>query len=875
MSELNPRDAGPKRRKASPGGKKKSRQGPSAKPKSLPREKKMTGAYQYEGGRKNLPTDQTSRNMKSKHSRPVTFKMPGSAPNVFPRDLRPPHLTWKRSMPRHTPASPLYIHEKLHPAAFAQSLRKDQDQSMGLFFSDYDGLPEGAELEWYKHSSRWQNRIIRGESRHVMASLLAKEGMRDKVQMIYFDPPYGIDFRKILQANLNKNKDVGEMPNDPVALQTFRDAYKNGVHSYLDSVYQIASHAREMLSDTGSFFLQIGSANVNRIGVLLDEVFGAENRMGMIPFAKTKTSSSGGLANVTDYLLWYAKNRDHAKYRQLYEKFDSKKDLLVTMSFAALLESKDKKVENLTAAQKEDPDNNIPSSSKLFKQTDLTSQGYSKTRSQNYEWNGKIWKCPPDRHWSVSYEGLDKLADMGRLYGSNENLFWKKYENEFPGRKINNMWIKQESARDKHYVVETAESTIEKCILMTTDPGDLVLDPTCGSGTTAYVAEKWGRRWITSDAGLVAVNLARQRIITGVFPWHMLIDSEKGHKRENVLRKEANQSTLPDASVYNEDPAAGFVYERMPHISPKYLAYPNSEVPVDYMVDRPEKDDKRIRVSSPFTVESLSPYRYVNPKGSARPRLSTARHNVTEALRAAGIRMNDANVRLDDLEEYPGRAITHTATFDGRRACVVIADDDCTVPAAMVDYAAEEAAAMPGVEVLIMVAFSYEPTVRNETRGRLSIYRTMANQDLQMGNLKDGKDDIAFVLVGEPDVKTEVRDGMMTAEVIGYDTFNPASGTTRPGTKNDVYCWMIDTEYDGQSFFARRIHFLGASKDKQIKDFYDEFKGRIDPGLWSSFSSLKSAPFRVPRSGRIAVKIITSTHTEMIAEITVNQYVKK
>lgn len=869
MSELNTRDTRPKPKKTSSRRKKSFGANAPGKPKQKPREKKPAESYQYGGGRKNLPTDQTGRNMKPKYSKPETYKMPTNAPNKFPMDLRPPRLTWERGTPDHTLASPLYIHEKLHPAAFALSLRKDQDQSMDLFFKDYDGLPKGAEFEWYKHSGRWQNRIIRGESRHVMASLLAKEGMTGKVQMIYFDPPYGIDFRKILQANLDKNKDADEIPNDPVALQTFRDTYKNGIHSYLDNIYQIAAHARELLKDNGSLFLQIGSANVNRVGVLLDEIFGAENRIGMIPFAKTNVSSSKVLPDVTDYLLWYAKNADSVKYHQLYEKLATKEELLSTMTFGAMLESKEGKIVNLSAEQKEDPNNNIPSDVTLFKRSILTSQGYSKTRSHDYEWNGRIWKCPPDRHWSVSHEGLDKLSADDRLYGNNRTLFWKKYEAEFLGRTVNNIWVKRVSARNKRYVIETAEQTIEKCMLMTTDPGDLVLDPTCGSGTTAHVAEKWGRRWITSDAGLVAVNLTRQRIITGVFPWHMLIDSEVGHNRENELRKEVHQSILYKPNVYSEDPARGFVYDRMPHISPKFLAYTDYEVPIDYMVDRPERDKKRIRVSSPFTIESLSPYRHVPSKGPMRIQRSPARQNVVDALRTTGIRMGSSNVRLVDLEEYPGNVITHTATFDGKRACIVVADDDCTVPTTMVDYAAKEAAAMPNVEALIMVAFNYEPTVRNETRGRLSIYKAMANQDLQMGNLKDGKDDIAFVLVGEPDVKTEVHDGMMTAEIIGYDTFNPASGTTRPGAKNDVYCWMIDTEYDGRSFFARRVHFPGASKDKQIKDFYDEFKKRIDPSLWSAFLSLKSGPFSVPKSGRIAVKIITSTHTEMIAEISV------
>lgn len=308
----------------------------------------------------------------------------------------------------------------------------------------------------------------------------------------------------------------------------------------------------------------------------------------------------------------------------------------------------------------------------------------------------------------------------------------------------------------------------------------------------------------------------------------------------------------------------------MPRVSPQFLAYPEREVPVDYMVDLPAQDKGRIRVSSPFTVESLSPYRYVDPKRSVSEMQSPARQNVVDALRNTGIRMDGSNVCLADLEEHPGRMITHTATFDGRRACILVADDDCTVPQVMVDHAAEEAAAMPSVTALIIVAFNYEPSVRNEKRGRLGIYKAMANQDLQLGNLADGKDDVAFVLVGEPDVKVDVRDGKMTAEIIGYDTFNPASGTTKPGTKNDVYCWMIDTEYDGRSFFARRIHFPGADKDKQIKKFYTALQKRIDSDLWESMLSLKSAPFSVPKSGRIAVKIITSTHTEMIAVIDVN-----
>ena len=832
--------------------------------------KKEIGSYTQPAKRKNLPTDQTGRTMGSKDAAPVPYNTSSANPSRLPPDLNPPRLCWDRDDADSTPAGPLYIHEKLHPAAFAESLQKTRTKTLDSFFGLYDGIPKGAEFEWYRHSGHWQNRIIRGESRRVMASLLAKEGMKGKVQMIFFDPPYGINFRHVLQANMNKDLDSDQIPNDVAALQTFRDTYERGIHSYLDSIRGIALHSRDLLADKGSFFLQIGSANVNRVGVILDEVFGAENRMGMISFVKTGSLSDSGLSDIADHLLWYAKNSEKANkcgYHQLYESTPTTKDKLDLMSSYSMVELSDGTARTLTPEEKQDPDT-LPHNSKLFQRLTLFSQRYNKTRSQGYEWDGRLWRCPQGKQWSVSYEGLDILSKKNRLIGG-QSLRWKQYEHEIPGRKRNNVWAKKAAASDKHYVVETAESIIERCMLMTTDPGDLVLDPTCGSGTTAYVAEKWGRRWITSDMGLVAVNLARQRIITGVFPWHMLIDSERGHRKENVLREKVGQSTLRPKKVYGEDPSRGFVCERMRKVSAQYLAYPDREAPVNYMVDRPVEDRARVRVSSPFTVESLSPDRYVDPNPSNSSRSSDVRQNIVSALREVGICMDNSNTTLEDLADYDGRMITHTATFDGKKACILVANDDCTVPSIMVDHAVEEAAEMPSVTVLIVVAFAYEPSVRNERRGRISVYKAMANMDLQAGCLRNNKDDVAFVLVGEPDVKTVIDGDKITVEVVGYDTFDPASGNARPGTKDDVYCWMIDTDYDGRSFFARRVHFPGAGRDNQIKGFYKKLERSIDQDLWASTLSLKSAPFKVPESGRIAVKIITSTHSEMTTVIDV------
>lgn len=850
------------------GKKKGKRRKTKSSTKTRPTDKKPVRAYKQGGGRKNLPTDQTGRSMSASDRKPTKFKPTLAGTSKITKEMKPPRLVWEKEADEYTLAGPLYIHEKHHPSAFAHSLKRDHDQSLERFFESYDEIPKDAEFEWYQHTGRWQNRIIRGESSKVMASLLAKEGLSGKIQMVYFDPPYGIDFRKILQANVNKNKDAGQVPNDPLAIQTFRDTYKNGIHSYLDNIYKIATHSRELLTDSGSFFLQISSVNVNMVASILDEVFNPENRMGMISVSKTSGTSTEGLPDVADYLLWYAKDKTKVKYYQIYEPLNTRKEVLKHMSSYAMLELSDGSSRNLTAAEKIDPDTQIPTDAKLFQHFPLQSEKHSKTRSGDYNWNGKIWKCQKDSQWSVSKEGLDRLVKANRVVARN-SLRYKKYEDEIPGSRINNVWKNKEYASDRHYVVETAEKTIEKCILMTTDPGDLVLDPTCGSGTTAFVAEKWGRRWITSDMGLVAVNLARQRLLTGIFKWYTLIDSEQGFRREDELRKKAQQMPLTKPTSFCEDPAQGFVVKRMPHVSAKFLAYPDLEPKIDYIVNEPESDRGRVRVSSPFTMESHSPYRYVGPKETFEQKRTSTRQNIVDALENTGIRINNTNIKLIGLEEYPGKVITHTATIEGKKACILVANDDCTVPPLMVDHAFEEALGMPSVSELIIIAFSYEPSVRNEKRGRLNIYKMMANQDLQLGNLKDGKDDVAFVRVGEPDIGIVVTDNTMTAEILGYDTFNPSSGNTERGEGDEVYCWMIDTDYDGRSFFARRLHFPGSEGDKQIKRFHKRLEYHIDEDLWDSMLSLKSAPFSIPKSGRIAVKIITTSHSEMTAEIDV------
>lgn len=828
------------------------------------RSKTTVESYRHPGVRANIPTDQTSRTMSSDELKPVPYSPPATKPSK-------PTLLWNRKIAKETAAGPLYIHEKLHPSAFATSISKNRDLTLDMFHG-YDGLPSGAEFQWYQHASNWQNRVIRGESRHVIASLLEKESMVGKVQMIYFDPPYGINYKKILQPNINKAKDAGKVPQDPSALQHFRDTYKRGIHSYLDNVYQISTYARELLSKEGSFFLQIGSANMHRVAVVLDEVFGDENRMSIIPFSKTSGSSSTDLPDVANYILWYAKEKKDAKkkrvvkYNQLYEKLKTRKDLIEAWTWATMMELPDGTTRFLSAQERENLDL-IPSGARLCQACDITSQGFDHERSKPYIWNNTEYNCPRDRHWSVSSKGLDNMSKMGRLAGSDGVLRWKWYESETPGVKINNMWHRQMQPRDLHYVVETAESVIERCILMTTDPGDLVFDPTCGSGTTAYMAEKWGRRWITCDMSMVAVSLARQRLMSAIYDYYHLLDSPEGFNEENVLRRKTNQVELRAPISYGCDPSKGLVCERIPDITPKTLAYNQKPSTID-LIDRPLKKRGTKRVSSPFTVESLSPYRYIDTDTPIEETQSTIRRNIMSALINTGIRIDSENVPLDNITEYDGKIITHVARFCGKKTCILVANDDCTVPPVMIDHAVEEAATMPSVEALIVIAFAYEALVRNEKRGRIEVYKTIANADLQSGNLKDDKDHHAFVLVGEPDVKIErSENNNLTAEVIGYDTFDPSTGNVRSYKPGDIHCWMIDTNYDGKSFFARRIHLPGASNDKQISNFHKELNKYIDQDLWNSTLSLKSAPFPYPDTGRIAVKIVTATHAEAVLDM--------
>ncbi len=503
-----------------------------------------------------------------------------------------PQLQWAGKQERTSfeiPTASLHVHERIDPHTIIEAVRKRPDggQQLSLFSTPEENPPIRQAIEFYKHRQNWTNRLIAGDSLLVMNSLLEKEGLGGKVQTIYIDPPYGVKYRSNFQPFVSQHSPTGDdqdknLTTEPEQIRAFRDTWELGIHSYLAYLRDRLLLAYDLLHESGSCFVQIGDENVHRVAMVMDEIFGAENRVATITYTTTSGSSANTLPEVADYLLWYAKDVKKVKYRQLYESVD-RKGTIELLGWTVMVELPNGIRRKLTQEERFDPDRYLPEGARIYELQKLNSQGASTTgRSEPYEWNGRKFPCPPNTHWAISMEGLNRLADIDRLAavkGENAWLRWKRYENEVPGRRINNVWAHQRSALGKRYVVQTAPKPIQRCILMTSDPGDIVLDPTCGSGTTAFNAEQWGRRWITCDTSRVAVAVARQRLLTAVYDYY-----ELAHPNEGV--------------------GAGFHYKSVETVSPRILGYdekPNQTV----LYDQPLTDRSKTRVSGPFTVEAV------------------------------------------------------------------------------------------------------------------------------------------------------------------------------------------------------------------------------------------------------------------------------
>jgi adenine-specific DNA-methyltransferase len=554
------------------------------------------------------------------------------------------------------------------PTAEYQSVVRQEQLDL---FADFNGIPEGVDrTDFYQHDQNWSNRMILGDSLQVMASLAEREGLRGKVQCIYFDPPYGIKFNSNFQWSTTsrdvKDGKADHVTREPEQVKAFRDTWRDGIHSYLTYLRDRLTIARDLLTDSGSIFVQIGDENVHRVRALMEEVFGDENFVSLIAFKKTSSASSELLAGVCDYLVWFAKSRIQMKYRTpFYEKSATGRGG-DQYNLAMYPDGTVKPVRTT------DDIADVARSARLFRHSPLTSQ--RPPGSFPVELNGRIYN-PRTGYWKTGEPGMKKLKLAGRLMAFGNTLEYVRYLDDFPAIPMTNVWedtVTSGFADPKVYVVQTGAKIIQRCLLMASDPGDLVLDPTCGSGTTAYVSEQWGRRWITIDTSRVALALARARIMGARYPYYLLADSREGQLKEAEVSR-----TAPSSQPVHDNIRQGFVYERVPHITLKSIAN-NAEIDViweksqgilepireelnktvkknwqeweiprdadakwpdeakklhadwwqariarqkeidasiaakaefEYLYDKPYPDNKRVRVAGPFTVESLSPHR--------------------------------------------------------------------------------------------------------------------------------------------------------------------------------------------------------------------------------------------------------------------------
>jgi adenine-specific DNA-methyltransferase len=633
-----------------------------------------------EASRKNIPTAEYQSVMRVDEQSPVRV-----AYERRNRDLDP-QLVWRGKDEREwsdlvVPAPPLYIQEKVHPKALIDDLQRQSHKNGSSkgepqfdLFANFNGLPtEDAKTEFYQHEAHWSNRMILGDSLQVMASLAEREGLRGKVQCIYIDPPYGIKFNSNFQWSTTsrdvKDGNTDHITREPEQVKAFRDTWRDGIHSYLTYLRDRLTVARDLLADSGSIFVQIGDENVHRVRVLLDETFGDENFVSQVAFRKTTGKASGALDNTCDFIIWYARMRCSLKFRPGFEFRSHIEDSNVRF---VELESG---LRRSMSHEEEVGFHSLPPGSRAYRYNPLTSaRAPQENDVREFAFQGKPY-TPGRRTFSTNRRGLEQLVKANRLHGIGNSLTFVRYMSDFPFKPQNDIWddTRQSGFGDeKLYVVQTAARAIERCILMATDPGDLVLDPTCGSGTAAFVAEQWGRRWITIDTSRVALALARARVMGARYPFYLLADSIDGQLKEGQVT-----GRIPSEAPTHNNVRQGFVYERVPHITLKSIAN-NAEIGViwddyqtvleplriqlnqalkkyweeweiprepdekwpqgtkdlhagwwkqriarqkkidasiaamadfEYLYDKPYEDNKKVRVAGPFTVESLSPHR--------------------------------------------------------------------------------------------------------------------------------------------------------------------------------------------------------------------------------------------------------------------------
>ncbi len=840
-----------------------------------------------------------------------------------------PQLQWAGKA-EHTsfevPTVSLHVHERIDSRTIIEAVRRRNGSGQGAVDSDQLPLfaverkePLREAIEFYKHAHGWSNRLVAGDSLLVMNSLLEKEGMAGKVQMINIDPPYGIKYGSNFQPFVNK-RDVKDgkdedLTAEPEQIRAFRDTWELGIHSYLTYLRDRLLLARELLTESGSVFVQISDENVHHVRELMDEVFGVENFVSIISFRKTTGQSGSLLSDTNDYLIWYAKNKSSVKFRSLF--LPRVGFGWVNYDYVAFPNGPCRK---MTREEMDNPDL-LPKSSRIYRRDNLTSASSSETTSMPVEFQEKMY-LPGKGGWKTNERGFTNLLAADRLEAYGTTLSYRRYAADFPFFPVSNAWTDTASGgygADKIYVVQTNLRVIERCILMTTDPGDLVFDPTCGSGTTAYVAEQWGRRWITCDTSRVALTLAKQRLMTAAFDYY-----ELAHPQEGV--------------------GSGFKYKTVPHVTLKSIAN-NSDIREGMMraqidaaiarhadqetlYDQPFVDKKRTRVTGPFTVEAV-PAPAVKSVDvlladvgaglvSAQDRAGTspaptdadasiARCGETlrqgewrDELLRVGIRGKAGqHIRFVRLEPLPGCRWLHAdgetrpsaegadrvreegTAFSPQRVVISFGPEHAPLEQRQVEHAWEEARTLvPRPKLLVFAAFQFDPEaakdvdeMKSELAG-MQFLKVQMNADLLTDDLKKKRaSNESFWLIGQPDVRLEKiakgedkgeDKGKWRVVVEGFDYYNTKTGDLESGGSDRIAVWLLDTDYDGRSLYPRQVFFPMAGENEGWARLAKNLKAEIDEEAIEAYRGTVSLPFEYGEHRRVAVKIVDDRGIESL-----------
>lgn len=791
----------------------------------------------------------------------------------------------------------LYVHEDIAPEMLIKRLyqvrQEQKNPEQGMLFSPEDMRTEVEDqlervADYYTHSMGWKNRLIQGDSLLVMNSLLNREGMAGKVQTIYIDPPYGIKYGSNWQMKLNSpsvsDKDEN-ISGEPEMIKAFRDTWELGIHSYLTYLRDRLVLAKELLTQSGSVFVQISDENVHLVRNLLDEIFGSENFVSQIVYQKTSGAGSPGEllapAAVVDYILWYAKDKAVLKYRKLF----SEKVFGDDPHYNSI-ELADGRRMSIGQWEKETGEkfqyDKRPKGSKIWRTDNLTSQAGDDSARFPIEYEGKVWTISKGS-WKTSRQGIERLKGLGRLTPGINSLQYVRYYEDFPYFMSTNLWtdiMGIQSRKDpKVYVVQSGTKAVQRCILMTTDPGDLVLDPTCGSGTTAFVAEQWGRRWITIDTSRIALNIAKTRLTTALFPYYELFDEVNKNIRQ------------------------GFKYKTVPHITLKSLAN-DLEPEVETLYDQPIEDKKRIRVNGPFTVETLQSYNVMSPE-SIDDRPDEAEENrlfqerIFAHLQTAGIRNGDKSQRatFHSVEAVSHQYLHAKGWYtdgEGEERLVYfhIGPKFGTVSKLSVTESVKafrSKAKNEGASWLVILGFSFEDSINDAdyNLGTYTVSKVRMHDDLmQDGLLKKDKGAGSFITIGEPDIQI-VNDSEIAChvEIRGLDIYDPIKDDVKARSTADIAYWEIDDNYNEEQFIVREVHFCGGNKKefeawrkglngiasaKTKKKAETTLKLELNDEVWETLYDFRSSAIERKPGRKVCVRVVSQFGEESSKVLTID-----